>query len=69
LARIDLISNSKVDSFSEEELQRKEDMRIFWNKTITILIITGIAIAVIGITTVSVILFTKHKAKKDSPHF
>ncbi len=49
LARIDLISNSKVDSFSEEELQRKEDMRIFWNKTITILIITGIAIAVIGI--------------------
>ncbi len=69
LARIDLISNSKVDSFSEEELQRKEDMRIFWNKTITILIITGIAIAVIGITTVSVILFKKHKAKKDSPHF
>jgi len=69
LAQIDLISNSKVDSFSEEELQKKEDMKIFWNKTITILIITGIAIAGIATAAITAVLIKKHKEKKASVPF
>ncbi len=69
LAQIDLISNSKVDSIPENELQEKEDLEIFWRKTITILIIAGVAVAVIVAAAVSIFLIKKHKAKKDSPHF
>ncbi len=69
LKEIDLISNSKITPISEEALQEEENMKTFYNNSITILMIAGIAIAVIGIITGITIFIKKRNSKNNSFHF
>lgn len=69
LAEIDLVSNSKITAIPEEQLIEEENIEQFWNNTITILIVSGIAVALIVAITSAVIFIKKRNGKKNSLHF
>jgi len=68
LGKVDLISNTNIDTISEDVLQEKENMEIFWQNTLRILIIAGISIVSIGIIIALVILIKKYKSNKENLH-
>ncbi len=69
LGKVDLISNTNIDTISEDILQEKENMEIFWKNTLRILIITGIVVLSIGIIITLVMLIKKYKSNKENLHF
>ncbi len=69
LGKLDLISNTSIDTISEDILQEEENMEIFWEKTIRILIIVGTTVTSIAIIVILVILIKKYKSNKNTFRF
>ncbi len=69
VGEVNLISNTKIDTISEEVLQEEENMEIFWENTFKILTVAGIVVGIIVIIVVLVILIKKYRANKNKYRF